>query len=416
LQARWVKVLSKEYPTLAFHANINNSFGKGSLIQLLRQFSNLHADKKQISVGFIGYPNIGKSSIINTLRGKKVCTVAPLPGETKVWQYITLMKRIYLIDCPGVVYPAPEDTETDTVLKGVVRVENIPNPEDHIEVLLARVRREYIAQTYGVPEWTDYIDFLDKICKKSGKLLKGGEPDHSTIAKMILNDWIRGRIPFYTAPPEGPVPEVAGGKAIPSTTPSTTPSTAAAPSGDRAERRKPLPTVSQLFDKINVTSKFLAEDMTREEEDDGEAQEEGAESATAATGSSKKGSSKRKPMTAKAPTVDWDDVFQESVGEVVQALPSGTASAAAPAAPVIPERDSDIDDSEPESEVEVDEGAARAAAVAAAAAAEEEASPKKKVRMTTNKGKVGTHYYETANVKNRNRDKKVQAAIKLRRK
>ena len=44
----------------------------------------LHTDKKQISVGFIGYPNVGKSSVINTLRSKKVCNVAPLAGETKV--------------------------------------------------------------------------------------------------------------------------------------------------------------------------------------------------------------------------------------------------------------------------------------------------------------------------------------------
>ena len=83
-QARWVKHLSLQAPTIAFHASINNSFGKGSLIQLLRQFSVLHSDKKQISVGLIGYPNVGKSSIINTLKKKKVCTVAPIPGETKV--------------------------------------------------------------------------------------------------------------------------------------------------------------------------------------------------------------------------------------------------------------------------------------------------------------------------------------------
>ena len=86
-QAKWVALLSREYPTLAFHASINNSFGKGALIQLLRQFSKLHIDKKQISIGFIGYPNTGKSSIINTLKAKKVCTVAPIPGETKVSHY-----------------------------------------------------------------------------------------------------------------------------------------------------------------------------------------------------------------------------------------------------------------------------------------------------------------------------------------
>lgn len=51
--------------------------------------------------------------------GEQVCKVAPIPGETKVWQYITLTKRIFLIDCPGVVYQS-SDTETDIVLKGVV--------------------------------------------------------------------------------------------------------------------------------------------------------------------------------------------------------------------------------------------------------------------------------------------------------
>ena len=44
----------------------------------------LHSDKQQISIGFIGYPNVGKSSIINTLRADKVCKTAPIPGETKV--------------------------------------------------------------------------------------------------------------------------------------------------------------------------------------------------------------------------------------------------------------------------------------------------------------------------------------------
>lgn len=94
--ARWVKLLSKQHPTIAFHASINNSFGKGSLIQLLRQFSALFSDKKQICIGFVGYPNVGKSSIINTLKKKKVCNVAPIPGETKIWQYITLMRRIFV--------------------------------------------------------------------------------------------------------------------------------------------------------------------------------------------------------------------------------------------------------------------------------------------------------------------------------
>jgi nuclear GTP-binding protein len=84
--AGWVALLSKEHPTLAFHASITNSFGKGALIQLLRQFSALHSDKKQISVGFIGYPNVGKSSVINSLKRTKACEVSSIPGWTQALQ------------------------------------------------------------------------------------------------------------------------------------------------------------------------------------------------------------------------------------------------------------------------------------------------------------------------------------------
>ncbi|KAJ6095586.1 Nucleolar GTP-binding protein 2 [Penicillium sp. IBT 16267x] len=205
--AAWVRHLSKDYPTLAFHANINNSFGKGSLITLLRQFSSLHSDRKQISVGFIGYPNTGKSSIINTLRKKKVCTVAPIPGETKVWQYITLMKRIYLIDCPGVVPPNQNDTEEDILLRGVCRVENVENPEQYIPAVMRRVQPRHLERTYGIKEPTDAIDFLSRLARKGGRLLKGGEPDLDGVAKMVINDFLRGKTPWFTPPPKPPVGE-----------------------------------------------------------------------------------------------------------------------------------------------------------------------------------------------------------------
>ncbi|KAF1898059.1 hypothetical protein Lal_00032823 [Lupinus albus] len=213
----WLRVLSKEYPTLAFHASINKSFGKGSLLSILRQFARLKSDKQAISVGFVGYPNVGKSSVINTLRTKNVCKVAPIPGETKVWQYITLTKRIFLIDCPGVVYHN-KDTETDVVLKGVVRVTNLHDAADHIGEVLKRVKKQHLQRAYKIKDWygssspelncdnldlakEDDNDFLVQLCKSSGKLLRGGEPDLMTAAKMILHDWQRGRIPFFVAPP-----------------------------------------------------------------------------------------------------------------------------------------------------------------------------------------------------------------------
>ncbi|KAG0689507.1 GTPase required for pre-60S ribosomal subunit nuclear export and maturation [Pichia californica] len=200
--AAWVKHLSKDFPTLAFHASITNSFGKGSLIQLLRQFSVLHKDRKQISVGFIGYPNTGKSSIINTLRRKKVCQVAPIPGETKVWQYITLMKRIFLIDCPGIVPPSAKDSQSDILFRGVVRVEHVSNPEQYIPDLLKKCQKKHLERTYEISGWNNADEFIELLARKTGKLLRGAEPDETGVARQVIQDFNRGKIPWFVPPPE----------------------------------------------------------------------------------------------------------------------------------------------------------------------------------------------------------------------
>ncbi|RKP07398.1 NUC091 domain-containing protein [Thamnocephalis sphaerospora] len=392
--ARWVKILSREYPTLAFHASINNSFGKGALIQLLRQFGKLHADKKQISVGFIGYPNTGKSSIINTLRKKRVCSVAPIPGETKVWQYITLMRKIYLIDCPGVVYPSPDDSEADIVLKGVVRVENLKNPEDYIGAMLERVRPEYLRRTYEVRSWDNHEDFLSKIAKKAGKLLKGGEPDLPTVAKMVLNDWLRGKIPFYTAPPEEPIEKKEGESTdVPMEN-----------AGETSERR--TMGVEQLFRKIQVATAFLPDDMKRDDVEKEEAEKERiAKEMKQAKASNKSAEAVARRKAEVAPDdddedmPDWDEVYESVVGEEVATL-GGVPAASASAEDDEDEDDDEDDDDDEEKDVDDDDDDDDDD--------EEDDKRRKQVkqpRMTTNKKKVGTHYYETANVKNRNRNK-----------
>ncbi|KAF2356301.1 Nucleolar GTP-binding protein 2 N-terminal domain, partial [Trinorchestia longiramus] len=175
---KWVTILSRERPTMAFHSSISNSFGKGALISLLRQFAVLHKDKKNISV----------------------CNVAPIAGETKVWQYVALMNSIFLIDCPGVVPPSHE-TEEDMVLKGTVRVEYVSNPVDYIPFILERCKHSYLSTTYKVYEWGTCTEFLETLARRMGRLLKGGEPDVNAIAKLILNDWQRGKIPYFVPPP-----------------------------------------------------------------------------------------------------------------------------------------------------------------------------------------------------------------------
>lgn len=97
------------------------------------------------------------------------------------------MRRIYLIDCPGIVPPSARDSESSKVLKGVVRVEHLSSPSDHITHLIERVRPEYLSRTYGIKDWTDAEDFLAKLAAKMGKLHRGGEADHRTVATMVLN-------------------------------------------------------------------------------------------------------------------------------------------------------------------------------------------------------------------------------------
>ncbi|KAM9309600.1 nucleolar GTP-binding protein 2 [Pholidichthys leucotaenia] len=451
---RWVAVLSQEYPTLAFHASLTNSFGKGSLIQLLRQFGKLHSDKKQISVGFIGYPNVGKSSVINTLRSKKVCNVAPLAGETKVWQYITLMRRIFLIDCPGVVYPS-EDSETDIVLKGVVQVEKIRNPEEHIGAVLERAKPEYIQKTYRIPTWNSADDFLEKLAFRTGKLLKGGEPDLSTVSKMVLNDWQRGRIPFFVKPP-GPEgdPEDEKLLAIKETAEvvenvqEEQPNNADV-SGEHEEQRekqqrqkdqvqKILASVRQNFGKINVAPEFSEEDLVPVDMPDldmsnlsgSESEEDGAEDEP-----KKEGAANAEPATeeteASEPTASQTGKANSSKSsrEVIRELDAkiakykqflDRAKSNRFSAIRIPKALSDkvftdlktkqaAAAKQTQKKVAIQKGKKRKAEVDDESVQPRRQSSKQRRALDRAKKtkKVGVRYYETHNVKNKNKNKKV---------
>ncbi|GAA5916336.1 hypothetical protein JCM8208_005307 [Rhodotorula glutinis] len=451
--ARWVKVLGKTHPTIAFHASINNSFGKGSLIQLLRQFSTLYSDKKQISVGFIGYPNVGKSSIINTLKKKQVCTTAPIPGETKVWQYITLMRRIYLIDCPGIVPPSARDTDSQKVLKGIVRVEHLSDPASHIDFLLQRVRKEYLVRTYGVEDWESAEDFLTKLARKAGKLHRGGEADYRTVATMVINDWIRGKIPFFVAPPE---PTDAAGKPIPrplklagasASTSTAVDQSESAPAKVGATKSfdaegntvRRVPGVTQPLHQIVHSTKFLPDDVKRvemdeaveassegedeDDEDEAEFDDDGEEWGGIESGDDEDDLDDDEfegEAGAGEIPLAWDELFAQVVGEEDGAVKSSPATKRKAAA-LEEEEDEDSFDEEDDEDVEIlvegetasparsaangkpPAAAKRTRAIDNVSSDSEDASrPGKEKRMTTNKKKA-TNFFTHANVKNKSR-------------
>lgn len=112
------------------------------------------------------------------------------------------MKRIYLIDCPGVVPPSNNDSPEDILLRGVVRVENVENPEQYIAAVLKKTKPQHIERTYDIRGFESPTEFLELLARKGGRLLKGGEADVDGAAKMVLNDFLRGKLPWFTAPPE----------------------------------------------------------------------------------------------------------------------------------------------------------------------------------------------------------------------
>jgi nuclear GTP-binding protein len=87
-------------------------------------------------------------------------------------------------------------------------VEALPTPSEHVPELFMRVKPLYLSRTYGltVPESGSWIadEFLDALARAKGRLLKGGEPDIEGAAKIVLGDWVRGRIPYFVVPPERP--------------------------------------------------------------------------------------------------------------------------------------------------------------------------------------------------------------------
>lgn len=80
----------------------SSSLGAPALLHLLKQYA-LSTPHSALTVGIVGYPNVGKSSLINSLKRSRACAVAAMPGKTRVVQEVVLDKGVKILDCPGVV-------------------------------------------------------------------------------------------------------------------------------------------------------------------------------------------------------------------------------------------------------------------------------------------------------------------------
>ncbi|EPY85278.1 large subunit GTPase 1-like protein [Camelus ferus] len=101
--------------------------------ELLEIFKQLHSGKKvkegQLTVGLVGYPNVGKSSTINTIMGNKKVSVSATPGHTKHFQTLYVEPGLCLCDCPGLVMPSFVSTKAEMICSGILPIDQM---RDHV--------------------------------------------------------------------------------------------------------------------------------------------------------------------------------------------------------------------------------------------------------------------------------------------
>ncbi|XP_050206468.2 guanine nucleotide-binding protein-like NSN1 [Mercurialis annua] len=219
---KWLKYLREEYPTVAFKCSTQEQRGRKSsskaakrkailqtsdclgaktLTKLLKNYSRSYDIKKSITVGIVGLPNVGKSSLINSLKRSHVVNVGATPGLTRSMQEVQLNKNVKLLDCPGVVIPKSAENDASIALRNCKRIKKLEDPVSPVNEILKLCPARLLLTLYKIPDFESVDDFLQKLATVRGKLKKDGIVDIDATARIVLRDWNEGKIPYYTMPP-----------------------------------------------------------------------------------------------------------------------------------------------------------------------------------------------------------------------
>ncbi|QRV97297.1 50S ribosome-binding GTPase [Ceratobasidium sp. AG-Ba] len=170
----------------------------------------------KLTVGLVGYPNVGKSSTINALLGEKKVSVSSTPGKTKHFQTIHLSPAIVLCDCPGLVFPQFATTKAALVCDGVLPIDQMREHVGPVGLVVRRVPRGILEGTYGLRirrrgeedggkddgEEVTAEDLLVSYAIARGFARAGqGLPDEARAARYILKDYVAGKLLFCHPPP-----------------------------------------------------------------------------------------------------------------------------------------------------------------------------------------------------------------------
>ena len=153
-------------------------------------------EAKRVHVGVIGYPNVGKSSVINMITRRGVAKTAKQAGFTKGMQKIRMSEGILILDTPGVIPASEYSTESGSFAKdvkvGARTYSDVKDPEGAVAFLM-KSDADKILKFYGF-EGLDVEKLIEEIGRKKGFLGKGGVVDVDRTARLILRDWQEGKI------------------------------------------------------------------------------------------------------------------------------------------------------------------------------------------------------------------------------
>ena len=166
--------------------------------------------KPEFTIGMVGFPNVGKSSLINTLCEEKKVGVDSKPGKTKNLQTIELEAGLTLCDCPGLVMPSLASSSAEMVCKGVLPISNLVGFVDPVRYMMEVSDYTQMSNRYFLPnqddegkKWKPQAREMLQIFAASRGVLTGGSgvPDEHRAAKLLLGDLVDGKIKYFKLPP-----------------------------------------------------------------------------------------------------------------------------------------------------------------------------------------------------------------------